>query len=46
MVVNFIIGVEEFRELMKLCWDEKLEVCLDFYDIKKFMYRIFSNNGM
>lgn len=46
MVVNFIIGVEEFRELMKLCWEEKFEVCLDFYDIRKIMYRIVSNSGM
>lgn len=45
-VVNLITGVEELRELMKSCWDEKPEARPDFHDIKKSMHRILSNNGM
>jgi len=45
-VVNLITGVEELRELMKSCWDEKPEARPDFHDIKKSMQRILSNNGM
>lgn len=45
-VVNLISGVEELRELMKLCWDEKPEARPDFHDIKKSMHRILSSNGM
>lgn len=45
-VINLISGVEELRELMKLCWEEKPEVRPDFHDIKKTMQRILSNSGM
>lgn len=45
-VVNLITGVEELRELMKLCWEEKPEARPDFHDIKKTMHRIVSNSGM
>lgn len=45
-VVNLITGVEELRELMKLCWEEKPEARPDFHDIKKTMHRILSNSGM
>ena len=45
-VTSLISGVEELRELMKLCWDEKPEARLDFHDIKKTMHRILSNSGM
>ena len=45
-VVSLISGVEELRELMKSCWDEKPEARQDFHDIKKTMHRILSNSGM
>lgn len=45
-VVKLISGVEELRELMKFCWEEKPEARPDFHDIKKTMHRILSNNGM
>lgn len=45
-VVTLIPRVEELRELMKCCWDEKPETRPDFHDIKKTMHRILSNSGM
>lgn len=45
-VTTLIPCVEELRELMKTCWEEKPEVRPDFHDIKKSMQRILNNSGM
>ncbi|XP_068761981.1 atrial natriuretic peptide receptor 1-like [Montipora capricornis] len=45
-VPALISRVEELRELMKHCWEEKPEVRPDFHDIKKSMQKIINNNGM
>lgn len=45
-VTPLIPRVEELRELMKCCWEEKPEGRPDFHDIKKTMQRILSNSGM
>ena len=44
--VALISRVEELRELMKYCWDEKPEARPDFHDIKKIMQKILSSSGM
>ena len=45
-VSQLIPRVEELRELMKLCWDEKPEARPEFHDIKKTLQRILNNSGM
>lgn len=45
-VTTLIPWVEELRELMKTCWEEKPEVRPDFHDIKKSMQRILNNSGI
>ena len=45
-VTTLIPRVEELRELMKTCWEEKPEVRPDFHDIKKSMQRILNNSSM
>lgn len=44
--VALIRQVEELRELMKFCWEEKPEARPDFHEIKKTMQRILINSGM
>ena len=45
-VAQLIPRLEELRELMKWCWDEKPETRPDLHDIKKTMQRIVNNSGM
>lgn len=43
---NFIEELDEFRDLMKNCWEEDFDSRLDFIEIKKRINRILVNKGM